>query len=148
MVTAQGLEGRIWVANFFYAHCTSICPTMRSNLARVQDAYRGDSAVVLLSHTVTPASDSAAVLRAYADANQVLSGKWHLLTGSAEQITRLARDSYFAKLEGDSTSGWLHSENVVLVDRHRRIRGVYNGTLRFDVERLIDDIATLEREKG
>ncbi len=146
-VTEADFEGKIYVANFFFVHCTAICPTMRTNLAKIQEAYRDDDAVLLLSHTVMPETDTVPVLQNYATVNNVISGKWHLVTGSREAVYALARDAYFADLEADLTEdNILHSENFFLVDQHRRIRGVYNGTLPLDVERLIEDIATLKKE--
>ena len=146
-VTEKDFDGKIYVANFFFVHCASICPTLRTNLATVQEAYRDDDEVLLLSHTVMPETDTVPVLQNYAAVNDVISGKWHLVTGSREAVYRLARDAYFADLEADlAEDNILHSENFFLVDKDRRIRGVYNGTLPLDVERLIEDIATLKKE--
>lgn len=146
-ITEADLEGKIYVANFFFVQCTSICPTMRSNLAKVQEAYLDDSEVLLLSHTVTPEVDTIPILHKYGQLNEVVGGKWHLLTGEQEAIYRLARESYFADLEADLEDNFLHTENFVLIDQHRRIRGIYNGTLQLEVQRLIEDIATLKQEK-
>lgn len=145
-VTSADFDGRIYVANFFFVRCTGICPSMRSNMAKIQAAYRDDDDVLLLSHSVMPASDSVPALQNYAQANGVVSGKWHLVTGSRDSIYTIARDSYFADLEGEVKESFLHTETFILVDGKRRIRGVYNGTLEFDVKRLIDDIAVLRRE--
>jgi protein SCO1 len=143
---ARDLDGRVHVASFFYASCTRICRTTRGGLAAVRDAFRGDPGVVLLSFSVTPQVDSVAALRAYARAHGIASGQWHLLTGDAAVIRALARDSYFARLEEDNAGSFLHSETFFLVDGRRRIRGVYNGTLRLDVERLVEDIRRLKEE--
>ena len=146
VVTGTGLEGKVYVASFFFTTCQQLCPTLRSNLAKVQDAFRADSGVLILSHTVAPTHDDTATLQRYARANGIVRGKWHLLTGPATSIAELARDSYFAQLP-DSINGTatpaLHSETFVLVDGQRRIRGVYDGSLMFDVERLIADIHAL-----
>jgi protein SCO1/2 len=146
MVTGASLEGKVYVASFFFTTCQQLCPTLRSNLSKVQDAFRADSGVLILSHTVAPERDDTATLQRYARANGIVRGKWHLLTGSATTIAELARDSYFAQLP-DSINGVptpaLHSETFVLVDSQRRIRGVYDGSLLFDVERLIADIHAL-----
>lgn len=146
VVTGASLEGKVYVASFFFTTCLQLCPTLQTNLARVQDAFRADSGVLILSHTVAPAHDDTATLQRYARANGIVRGKWHLLTGSATTIAGLARDSYFAQLP-DSINGAptpaLHSETFVLIDGQRRIRGVYDGSLPFDVERLIADIHAL-----
>ncbi len=148
-VTEADFEGKIYVANFFFVHCAAICPTMRTNLAKIQETYRDDDAVLLLSHTVMPETDTVPVLQNYATVNNVISGKWHLVTGSREAVYALAREAYFADLEADlAEDNILHSENFFLIDQHRRIRGVYNGTLPLDVERLIEDIATLKKESA
>ena len=145
-VTGTSLEGKVYVASFFFTTCQQLCPTLRSNLAKVQEAFRADSGVLILSHTVAPEHDDTATLRRYARANGIVHGKWHLLTGSPTTIAALARDSYFAQLP-DSINGVptpaLHSETFVLVDGQRRVRGVYDGSLMFDVERLIADIHAL-----
>ena len=144
-VTSADFDGRIYVANFFFVRCTQICPTMRTNLSKIQAAYADDKDVLLLSHSVMPEADTVPILQKYADLNGVVSGKWHLVTGSREAIFKQARASYFVDLEADTTSGLVHSEIFVLIDQQRRIRGVYNGTLAFDVQRLIEDIALLKQ---
>lgn len=145
-VTAASVAGKVYVASFFYTACRQLCPKLETNLAQVQAAFRDDSNVLILSHTVTPESDDTAALRRYAKANGIIAGKWHLLTGPVDEIARLARDSYFAQLP-DSVNGaptaLLHSETFVLVDGERRVRGVYDGSLPYDVERLIADIHAL-----
>ena len=145
-VTASSLSGKVYVASFFFTECRQLCPKLESNLAKVQQAFRDDAGVEILSHTVTPATDDTAALRRYARANRVISGKWHLLTGPAATIADLARRSYFAALP-DTINGaalpLLHSETFVLVDGQRRVRGVYDGSLMYDVERLIADVHTL-----
>ena len=143
---AGDLEGKIYVANFFFSSCTTICPSMRTNLQAVQAAYRHDPAIRLLSHSVWPETDSVAALNAYAAVNDVVPGKWHLLTGTREALYAHARAAYFAPVGGGEAEAFLHTETFYLVDDQRRIRGVYNGTLPFDVERLIDDIAVLKNE--
>ena len=146
-VTGATVAGKVYVASFFFATCQQLCPTLRSNLAKVQEAFRADTNVLILSHTVAPEHDDTAVLQRYARTNGIVRGKWHLLTGPAAAIGRLARESYFAQLP-DSINGAptpaLHSETFVLVDGQHRIRGVYDGSLMFDVERLIADIHALK----
>ena len=146
VVTGASMAGKVYVASFFFTTCQQLCPKLQSNLAKVQQAFRDDSSVLILSHRLQAGHDNTATLRRYARANGIVAGKWHLLTGPAATITGLARDSYFAQLP-DSINGIatpaLHSETFVLVDGQRRVRGVYDGSLMFDVERLIADIHAL-----
>lgn len=148
-ITEKTVEGKIYAADFIFTRCGSICPKMTSNMSKVQEAFRNDKDVLLLSHSVTPDMDSVPVLKNYAAAKGIISGKWHLLTGNKEAIYSLARKQYFA---GDTigyyqnANEFLHTENVILVDKHRRIRGVYNGTLPLEMERMIEDIRELKKE--
>ena len=145
----QDLDGKIYVANFFFSVCPSICPKMTSNLQLIQETFADDPGVKLLSHTVMPWVDSVAQLRDYGDRMHINPKQWHLLTGSRAEIYQLARQSYFAEEEigynRDSTE-FLHTEHVLLVDGKRRLRGIYNGTLPLDMERLRDDIWVLKKE--
>lgn len=148
-ITEKTVDGKIYVADFFFTRCGSICPKMTNNIAVLQKTFKDNDDVIFLSHSVTPEMDSVPVLKNYAEAKGVLSGKWHLLTGNKEEIYSLARQQYFA---GDtigyyqSGDEFLHTENFILLDKKRRIRGVYNGTLDIEIERLADDIRTLLRE--
>ncbi len=149
-VTEKDVEGKIYVTDFIFTRCGSICPMMTTNMSTLQEKYKNDDGVLLLSHSVTPTMDSVPVLKRYAEAKGIISGKWHLLTGKEDQIYALAKKQYFA---GDTIgyyqtgNEFLHTENFILVDTHRRIRGVYNGTLALEMERLMDDIATLKKEE-
>ena len=148
-VTEKTVEGKIYVADFIFTRCGSICPKMTANMGTLQEKFATDDDVLFLSHSVTPQMDSVPVLKKYAEAKGVISGKWHLLTGNLDDIYRLAKKEYYA---GDTIgyyqtgNEFLHTENFILVDKHRRIRGVYNGTLPLEMERLIDDIGTLKKE--
>ncbi len=149
LVTNATLAGKIYVANFFFTRCPGICPKMATNFLRVQTAFASDDDVRLVSHSVMPDSDTPEVLQNYAAEHGVTAGKWHLLTGDKQSIYSLARRSYFAeKLLGfrKDTSEFLHTENMLLIDRHGRIRGIYNATLPVDADRAIDDIRLLKRE--
>lgn len=149
VVSNETLRRKIYVANFFFTRCQDVCPRMAVGLRKVQSAFRDDAAVVLVSHTVMPSVDSVETLRAYGAQNGVLPGKWHLVTGDKEVVYGLARRSYFVekRLGVDKKSNeLLHTENMVLVDRHGRIRGIYNATVILDAERLIEDIRALEPE--
>jgi len=149
-VTEKTVEGKIYVADFFFTRCGSICPKMTSNMAVLQEKYKNNNNVLLLSHSVTPAMDSVPVLKRYAVQKGVISGKWFLLTGKEEDIYSLAKKQYYA---GDTVgyyqtgNEFLHTENFILLDKHRRIRGVYNGTLLLEIERLEDDINELLKEE-
>jgi len=149
-VTEKTVEGKIYVADFIFTRCASICPRMTINMGILQEKFKNDSNVIFLSHSVTPEMDSVPVLKKYATARGVISGKWHIMTGNRDEIYRLARREYFA---GDtigfyqSSNEFLHTENFLLVDKKRRIRGVYNGTLQLEMERLIEDINTLKLEE-
>lgn len=148
-ITQKDIEGKIHVANFIFTSCGSICPTMTRHLKLVQDEFRSDTTVVLLSYSVTPWIDTVDKLKIFADKNGVNSTNWHLLTGKKTEIYTLARQSYFAEEDlgftKDSTE-FLHTEHVLLVDKNKRIRGIYNGTLQLEAAQLIDDIKTLAKE--
>jgi len=150
-VTLADVGDRIIVADFFFTTCATICPKMSAQMERVQEAFRADDRLLLLSHSVTPEMDSVPVLAAYAELHNADPERWRFLTGDRAQIYRLARRSYFAAMdEGDGgPDDFVHTENFVLVDPQRRIRGFYDGTSAQDVDRLIADIATLfgEREE-
>jgi protein SCO1/2 len=142
-ITDADLRGRISVASFMFARCPTICPAVISNLKAVQRAV-GASDVWLVSFSVTPEVDSPALLAELGRARGIDPARWRLVTGDRRQIYTLARDSYFAddrRVGGPDEI--LHSEKVLLVDRHGRLRGVYNGTLPFDIERLLEDIRLL-----
>jgi len=149
MVTEKTVENKIYVADFIFTRCGSICPKMTSNMGLLQEKFKNDDEVLFLSHSVTPAMDSVPVLKKYAIAKGITSGKWHLLTGNVDSIYRIAKKEYFA---GDTIgyyqtgNEFLHTENFILVDKQRRIRGVYNGTLPLEMERLMDDIGNLKKE--
>jgi protein SCO1/2 len=148
-ITNKNVSGKIYVANFFFTTCASICPRMMSNLAAVQKTYANDANVVILSHSVTPWRDDVATLAKYASDNNINSKNWWLLTGDKETIYKLARQSYFAENSngfGKGPTDFLHTENLVLIDKHGWIRGVYNGSLRLEVDNLVAHIKLLEKE--
>jgi protein SCO1/2 len=148
-ITEKTVAGKIYVADFIFTRCGGICPKMSDNMGILQQKFKDDEGVIFLSHSVTPDADSVPVLKKYAIKKGAISGKWHLLTGSQEKIYTLAKKQYYA---GDTVgyyqagNEFLHTENFLLIDRHRRIRGVYNGTLVLEMARLADDIRTLEKE--
>lgn len=148
-ITLQNLEGKIYVADFFFTTCPTICPKMSDQMHRVYKKYLNNPDVLILSHTVMPEVDSVLVLKSYADKYAANADKWMFLTGPKEDIYQLARKSYFAVIsEGDGgVSDFIHTENFVLVDKQKRIRGFYDGTSKKDVDRLIKEIGYLLKEK-
>lgn len=144
-VENTSLEGSVYVADFFFTICPSICPKMTSNLSRIQKIFTADQ-VKIVSYSVMPWADSVSVLKNYAEVKNIDSEQWHLLTGETETIYKLARQSFFAEKEiglNKSSDEFLHTENFILVDGKGRIRGVYNGTLPIEMSRLQQDIETL-----
>ncbi|WP_229311866.1 SCO family protein [Larkinella rosea] len=148
-VSQKDIEGKIHVADFFFTSCGIICPRMTKHLKLIEKAFPNDPHLVLLSYSVTPWIDSVARLKKYSLTNGIQSKNWHLLTGRKSEIYQLARQSYFAEEElgfnKDSTE-FLHTEHFLLVDQHKRIRGIYNGTLELEMEQLIADIKTLRQK--
>jgi protein SCO1/2 len=147
-VSEKTIENKIYVADFFFATCQSICPKMSSQLVHVQNAFKSDKNVLILSHTVNPSNDSVEVLNGYAQTYGAAKNKWHLLTGNKKEIYDMARYSYLVNaLEDDGTAeGFLHSELFILVDAQKRIRGMYDGTDSVAVLKLISDIKLLKQE--
>ncbi|MFM2368017.1 MAG: hypothetical protein RL619_313 [Bacteroidota bacterium] len=141
-ITQKDYEGKVYVADFFFTTCGSICPKMTTNLAEVQKAIINNPKVMLLSHTVFPEIDSIPVLKAYAIKNGVVDSKWNLVTGDKKAIYTMARKSYLAVKLGrpEQLYDMVHTENFVLVDTKRRVRGFYDGTKKEDMKRLIEDI--------
>jgi protein SCO1/2 len=141
-ITQKDYEGKVYVADFFFTTCGSICPKMTTNLAEVQKAIINNPKVMLLSHTVFPETDSVPVLKAYAIKNGVVDSKWNLVTGDKKAIYTMARKSYLAVKLGkpEQLYDMVHTENFVLVDTKRRVRGFYDGTKKEDMTRLIEDI--------
>ena len=147
-ITQKNYEGKIYVADFFFTTCGSICPKMTTNLADVQKAVLNNPKVLLLSHTVFPEVDSIPVLKAYAIKHGVVDSKWNLVTGDKKEIYTMARKSYLAVKLGrpDQLYDMVHTENFVLVDQKRRVRGFYDGTNKEDIKRLLADIDFLCQE--
>lgn len=148
-ITQKDYEGKIYVADFFFTTCGSICPKMTSNLEEVQKAILNNPKVMLLSHTVFPEVDTVAALKAYAIKHGVVDSKWNLVTGDKKEIYTMARKSYLAVKLGKPSQLYdmVHTENFVLVDAKRRVRGFYDGTKKEDIQKLIEDINFLCNEK-
>ncbi|GAA3751565.1 SCO family protein [Flavobacterium ginsengisoli] len=147
-ITQKNYEGKIYVADFFFTTCGSICPKMTTNLEEVQKAVLNNPKVMLLSHTVFPEVDSVSVLKEYAIKHHVVDSKWNLVTGDKKEIYTMARKSYLAVKLGrpDQLYDMVHTENFVLVDQKRRVRGFYDGTNKEDIKRLLEDIEFLSQE--
>lgn len=146
IITQKEYHGKIYVADFFFTTCPSICPIMTKNMVQIQNATLEDDEVLLLSHSVTPKIDSVPQLKKYALEKGVVDTKWNLVTGDKKQIYELARKSYFAVLnDGDGGPfDMIHTENFILIDKEGRIRGTYDGTNTEEVEKLIHDISILK----
>ncbi len=149
-VDSRTIKGKIVVSNFFFATCQSICPEMSTNLVVVQEAFKDDDSLLILSHSVNPLHDTVEVLQGYAQTYGAKKNKWHLLTGDKKQIYDLAKYSYLVNaLEDDGTpEGFLHSELFLLVDTQGRLRGMYDGTNKTQVSKLIEDIRLLKKESS
>ena len=148
-ITNKDFQGKIYVADFFFTTCPSICPILTKNMSSIQENYKYDKDVLLLSHSVMPWVDSVAKIKEYALDNGAIDDKWHLVTGDRDDIYKLARTSYFADEDfkkNQNASEFIHTENFILVDKLGRIRGVYNGTLALDVQRLKRHIDILKTE--
>ncbi|MEO1030522.1 MAG: SCO family protein [Bacteroidota bacterium] len=148
MVTQETYKDKIYVADFFFTTCQTICPIMTDHMYQIQKEIISDDDVMLLSHSVTPKIDSVAQLKKYATEKGVIDRKWNLVTGDKKHIYELARKSYLAvKTDGNGDEyDMIHTENFMLIDKKRQIRGFYDGTLPEDIERLLDDIETLKDE--
>jgi protein SCO1 len=148
-ITQQAVEGKIHVANFIFTFCGSICPVMTKNMKIISDGMQEDENIVLLSYSVTPWIDKPSVLKKYKAKSEINNPNWHFLTGNRADIYTLARQSYFAEEDigftKDSTE-FLHTEHFILVDKSKRIRGIYNGTLTLEMEQLLKDIKNLKEE--
>lgn len=148
-ITQKDYTGKIYVADFFFTTCQSICPKMTANMVQIQRAVSGNPNVMLLSHTVTPEIDSVPILKKYALEKGVDDSKWNLVTGDKKDIYTMARKSYLAVKLGkpDELYDMVHTENFVLVDAKRRVRGFYDGTDPKEVSRLIEDIKWLSAQR-
>lgn len=146
LVTQNDYRNKIYIADFFFTTCPTICPIMTKNMVAIQDEILNDEEVMLLSHSVTPDIDSVPQLKKYALEKGVVDSKWNLVTGNKQQIYELARKSYMAvKTDGDGGPyDMIHTENFILVDKERRIRGFYDGTDSGEMEKLLGDLEILK----
>ena len=147
-VTNATFHGKVYVADFFFTSCRTICPIMKTQMLRVYEATRDMPDVQIISHTIDPEYDTVALLRDFATRLGVESGRWHFVTGVKDSIYKIAQTSYFATALEDKSEpdGFIHSGAFLLIDRQGRIRGKYDGTKEEEVNRLIVDIKKLRRE--
>ena len=148
LISEQTFNNKIYIANFFFATCRSICPKMNSQMARVQERFKGQPDLAFLSHTVNPERDSVEALAEYSKTIHADTKNWYFVTGDRKTIYDIATGGYMVAAAEDinAEGGFLHSELLVLVDREKRIRGVYDGTSVVEVDKLIDDIKLLYAE--
>ncbi|WP_299670901.1 SCO family protein [uncultured Polaribacter sp.] len=147
-ISHKTFENKIYVTDFFFTTCPGICPKMTTNMDLVQQAFINDDEVLLLSHSVTPTIDSVAQLKKYALDKNILKN-WHLVTADKKEIYDLGRNAYFVEEnlgEPKSLDDFLHTENFILIDKNKHIRGIYNGLNKISVLQLIADIKTLKKE--
>ena len=144
-VTETTVKNKIYVVDFFFTSCPSICPIMTNNMLLIQEEFIQNNNIMLLSMSVTPEIDNVEVLKKYAIEKGVIDSKWNITTGSKKHIYELARKSYFAVLDqGDGgLQDFIHTPNFILVDTKKQIRGIYDGTVENEISRLIQDINIL-----
>tara|TARA_B100000287_G_scaffold238999_1_gene224767 strand:+ start:1076 stop:1732 length:657 start_codon:yes stop_codon:yes gene_type:complete len=145
-ITEKNYDNKIYVADFFFTTCPGICIDMTRNMLKIQKKIIDNPNIMLLSFSVTPKIDSVAQLKKYALEKGINDSKWNLLTGDKKQIYRLARESYFVVKEGQGINSMIHTENFVLIDPDKRIRGFYDGTNDAEIIELMEDIIILEKE--
>lgn len=148
-ITQEKFNDKIYIADFFFTTCQTICPIMTDHMAQLQKQLINNDDVLLLSHTVTPEIDTIAQLKKYAIEKGVIDTKWQLVTGDKKQIYNLARKSYLASKSNGNGGPYdlIHTENFVLVDKQRRVRGFYDGTIPESVDKILNDIKILQQER-
>ncbi len=149
IITQQTTHNKIYLVNFFFASCSGICPRMMGTLNKVADHFKDNKTVLFLSHSVDPENDTPAILKEYIVNHEIKSPNWHLLTGNKDSIYTIARKGYYIEQVmgfSKTTNDFLHSENIILVDKKKHIRGIYNGTVQADADKMIEDIEKLLKE--
>jgi len=147
IVTEENYKDKIYIADFFFTTCQDICPIMTNNMYLLQEEFKYDEDILLLSHTVTPEIDTVEQLKRYSLEKKVNDKKWNLVTGDKKQIYELARKSYLVAMDNEfSINSIIHTENFVLVDKEKNIRGVYDGTSKMSIDSLINDVKHLKKE--
>jgi len=148
-ITSKTFDSKLYITDFFFTSCPGICLKMTGNMLKLQEEFKNDSEVLLLSHSVTPSIDSIPVLKNYAEKYEIIDNKWHLVTGDKTEIYNLGRNQYF--VENDlgipkDINDFLHTENFLLIDKQKHIRGIYNGLNRASIAQLITDVKALKEE--
>ncbi len=148
-VSEQDMAGKIYIADFFFTSCPTICPKMKTQLLRIYERYAENDVIRILSHSIDPTYDTPSVLKQYATRLQVKSPRWNMLTGDKAAIYKLGEKSYMVTAQEDKNEagGFVHSGAFILVDKNRHIRGIYDGTQEVEVNHLIEDIEILLQEK-
>jgi len=145
VITQEQYKDKIYVTDFFFTTCGTICPVMTDNMTKIQEEFIDDDDIMFLSISVLPEADNVSVLKAYAKAKGVIDSKWNVTTGDKKHIYNLARKSYFAVVErGDDIQDFIHSPKFILIDKEKQIRGIYDGTNDDDIKRVIHDIYILK----
>lgn len=149
LINQDIVKDKIYIADFFFVTCPTICPRMKKNLLKLYETFKDNPEIMLLSHTIDPEHDSVSVLKDFANRLGADSKQWLFLTGNREKIYELAEHGYYATALADSTEpgGYVHSGGLILVDKKRRVRGIYDGTVESATSQLILDITTLMHEK-
>ncbi|MFN4082313.1 MAG: SCO family protein [Bacteroidia bacterium] len=147
-VNKKSVQGKVYVADFFFITCPTICPIMKKNLIKVYEKFGNNSNFTILSHTIDPEHDTIALLKDYSERIGSNGKNWQFLWGNREDIYKIAEEGYFVSAMADSTApgGFVHSGGLILVDPMFRVRGIYDGTNDKEVEKLIKDIPKLLRE--
>jgi protein SCO1/2 len=148
-VTQKTFENKIYITDFFFTTCPGICPMMTDSMLKLQEEFKNDTAVLFLSHSVTPTIDSVSKLKEYALENGIIDKRWYLVTGNKKEIYDLGRKFYFVEQDLGKPKGidaFLHTENFVLIDKNKHIRGIYNSLNRASLAQLIIDVKALQKE--
>lgn len=148
-INSKDVEGKIYVADFFFTSCPTICPQMATHMLQIQNRFADRDDFLLLSHTIDPKNDDVERLKEYGEKVHAEKGFWHLLTGEKDSIYKIAMEGYFVSAMKDDSApgGYLHSGQFVLVDKKGRIRGLFDGTSTSDVNNLYDAVEILYREE-
>lgn len=149
IVTEKTFEDKIYIADFIFLNCPTICPKMTNEMTKVYDTYKSNSNILFISHTIDPKNDNIPRLKSYSDNLGADSNKWFFVTGKKEKIYALAEENYFTTAYADSTApgGYVHSGGLLLIDKNKHIRGVYDGTDPTETDRLTSDIKKLLNEQ-
>jgi protein SCO1/2 len=148
IISEKDVAGKVYVADFFFTTCPTICPKMKTQMLRIYERYKERDDVRLLSHSIDPDFDTPSVLKDYAARLHVTSPKWNLLTGDKAKIYQLGQKSYLVSAQEDpaEAGGFVHSGAFILVDKNRHVRGIYDGTVEAEVNHLLEDIENLLKE--